>query len=202
MPSVAITEFKILNKVDTTSSYPKELKYYQNVLNFEFVSLDFTDPEKNQYAYQMVGFDNDWISSGSNHSATYTNLDPGIYTFRVKASNNDGLWNEQGASFSIEILPPPWKTWWAYSGYVMVLVLVLVLAKNEIVKREKLKTNAKLKELEAEKVQEAQYDEVAFLCQYISRVQNPPNITTSVLLRKDFFFVLQCRRQEGTFDHA
>ena len=154
VPSVAITEFKILDMVDTTWSYQKELKYYENVLNIKFASLDFTDPEKNQYAYQMVGFDKDWIYSGNNNTATYTNLDPGRYTFRVKASNNDGLWNEEGTSLTIKILPPPWKTWWAYSGYGIVLVLTLTLARNEIVKREKLKTNAKLKELEAEKYQE------------------------------------------------
>ena len=101
-----------------------------------------------------MGFDKDWVYSGTRRLATYTNLDPGHYTFRVKGSNNDGYWNEAGAVMSVIILPPPWKTWWAYTGYGIGLVLLLVVARQEIVKRERLRNQFKLKELEANKYQE------------------------------------------------
>jgi PAS domain S-box-containing protein len=79
---------------------------------FEFAALNYTVSAKNQYAYKMEGFDKDWIHTGSDRRfASYTNLDPGIYIFRVKASNNDGVWNEDGTFVKIIVLPPWWKTW-------------------------------------------------------------------------------------------
>lgn len=86
------------------------LPYEQNFVSFEFASMDFTYPEKNEYQYKLEGFERDWIHSGTTHSATYTNLDPGTYTFRVKGSNNDGTWNEEGASVQLFILPPWYMT--------------------------------------------------------------------------------------------
>jgi methyl-accepting chemotaxis protein/ligand-binding sensor domain-containing protein len=88
------------------------LSYKQSVMTFEFAALDYTASEQNQYAYMLEGFDSGWRQVGSERSASYTNLAPGNYTFRVKASNNDGAWNEQGASVRVKITPPFWKTWW------------------------------------------------------------------------------------------
>ena len=73
----------------------------------------------NRYAYRMDGFDADWIAAGARRSATYTNLPPGRYTFRVRASNNDGLWNERGASVAVFIAPPWWRTRLAYTLYAL-----------------------------------------------------------------------------------
>jgi len=127
MPSIVITDFQIFNKpveinkedspLKKSIIYTKEieLSYGQNVFSFEFAALDFTVPGKNRYAYMMEGFDNDWIFSGKRRFVTYTNLDPGEYIFRVKGSNNDGVWNEKGTSVIIRILPPLWKTWWFIS---------------------------------------------------------------------------------------
>lgn len=131
-----------------------EIPHDINIIELEFASLDFTSPAKNKYAYQMVGFDPHWIYSGNKHSATYTNLDPGTYVFRVKGSNNDGIWNEQGASIKIAILPPPWKTWWAYTIYVGCILGLIAIVLNEVVKRERLKSTAKIKELEVERYHE------------------------------------------------
>ena len=88
------------------------LSYKESAFAFEFAALNYLLPEKNQYAYKMEGFDTDWNYVGNKRTATYTNLDPGEYTFRVKASNNDGVWNEKGASIKIIITPPFWETWW------------------------------------------------------------------------------------------
>ena len=127
IPPIVITDFKIFDKsvkLDTAISQTKELKlsYEDNFFGFEFAALDYTNPQKNQYAYKLEGFDKDWIYSGSRRYATYTNLDGGTYIFRAKGSNNDGVWNEEGTSLKIIITPPPWKTWWAYTLYLMVLL--------------------------------------------------------------------------------
>jgi len=117
IPPIALTSFKkfdrevILNK-DLSGSGIIEIPYRDNFFSFEFVALDYFAPEMNQYAYKMEGFDNDWIYSGTRRYASYTNLDGGDYIFRVKGSNNDGIWNEDGISLNIKIIPPFWKTLW------------------------------------------------------------------------------------------
>jgi signal transduction histidine kinase/ligand-binding sensor domain-containing protein/AraC-like DNA-binding protein len=129
------------------------LDYLQNVVIFEFATFDFITPKKNQYAHQLLGFDKDWVYSGSVRTVTYTHLNPGKYTFRVKVSNNNGVWKE-GASIDMVILPPPWRTWWAYSIYVIAGLILLFAARNEILKKERLESQMKLKEMEAEKYHE------------------------------------------------
>ena len=89
-----------------------ELNYADNMISFDFAAMDFTQPEKNLYQYKLEGFDKEWIQSGTIHSATYTNLDPDTYTFHVKGSNSDGVWNETGTSIQLIILPPWYMTWW------------------------------------------------------------------------------------------
>ncbi|MEW6492646.1 MAG: two-component regulator propeller domain-containing protein [Cyanobacteriota bacterium] len=130
IPPILITDFKIFDKsvkLNTAISETKQIKlsYKDNFFGFEFAALDYTNPQKNQYAYKLEGFDKDWIYSGTRRYATYTNLNGGTYTFRAKGSNNDGVWNEEGTSIKIIITPPPWKTWWAYSLYVVALLCAI-----------------------------------------------------------------------------
>ncbi len=124
LPKVYITGFKLFNKFVTVGdshnllekniSQTSEirLKHDQNILSFEFVAINYIANENNQYAYKLEGFDADWIEVGHKTEATYTNLDPGTYVFHVKASNNDGYWNDVGASIKLIISPPFWATWW------------------------------------------------------------------------------------------
>lgn len=95
------------------------------VVSFEFAALDFTAPSQNEYSYRLIGFDEEWNHLGTSRRATYTNLDPGRYTLRVRGSNNEGLWNEDGLSLSIRVLPPPWQTWWAYSLFGVAIAILL-----------------------------------------------------------------------------
>ncbi len=88
------------------------LNYDDNDFTISFVALNYTQPEKNQYAYKLEGFDARWINLGTERQVRFTNIDPGEYVFRVKASNNDGAWNNTGASILIQIVPPFWQTWW------------------------------------------------------------------------------------------
>jgi ligand-binding sensor domain-containing protein len=125
VPPVYITGFKLFNKdvhtndADSILKSPVELTnsitldYKQNDVGFEFAALNYIHPEKNQYAYRLVGYKKDWIyADASNRYASYTNLDPGSYTFEVKASNNDGKWNETPTKLFLTITPPFWQTWW------------------------------------------------------------------------------------------
>lgn len=100
-------------------------RYNENRLSFHYVGLYYQNPQLNQYAYKLDGYDKVWIPAGTQRIATYTNLSPGDYTFHVKAANSDGVWNEQGTSFSFTILPPWWRTWWAYTLYILVAALAV-----------------------------------------------------------------------------
>lgn len=123
VPPVVITQLLLFNQpvpigpesplkkaIDQSSEI--RLSYQDDFLAFEFAALHFSAPDENQYAYEMEGLDRDWNYVGNRQFASYTGLPPGSYTFRVKASNPDGVWNEQGASLHIVIPPPFWRTWW------------------------------------------------------------------------------------------
>jgi ligand-binding sensor domain-containing protein/serine phosphatase RsbU (regulator of sigma subunit) len=123
LPPVVITRFSQPNREQrlmSLSGGPEniELTYRDDMFTFEFAALDFTNPAKNRYAYQMAGFDQEWVDAGNRRFATYTNLDPGAYTFKVKAANNAGLWNEEEAAAAVVITPPVWETWWFRLGAV------------------------------------------------------------------------------------
>ncbi len=133
-PRAVITGFQIFNKpveqvhpgllrapIDRTGALT--LAAADSVFSFEFVALHYAAPQRNRFAYQLVGFDENWVATdAARRFATYTNLDPGRYTFRVKAANKDGVWGTEMATMDITILPPWWKTWWLRSA-VALLVL-------------------------------------------------------------------------------
>ncbi|HZE84310.1 MAG TPA: two-component regulator propeller domain-containing protein [Puia sp.] len=125
-PALVITGFQIFNKevpvsdeataspltTDITETKEITLSHYQSVISFEFASLNYTTPEKKQYAYMLEGFDKKWNVVGKRRTATYTNLDAGKYTFKVRGLNNDGTWSPGFTRILITITPPFWLTWW------------------------------------------------------------------------------------------
>jgi signal transduction histidine kinase/ligand-binding sensor domain-containing protein len=139
IPPVYLTDFQIFNKpvvyalpgaqFQTHISEAKEikLKWDQSVFSFSFAAINYIHPKKNQYSYIMEGFEKEWnFTDASRRYVTYTNLNPGEYTFRVKASNNDGVWNEKGTSLKIIILPPVWKTWWFKTIILIIIIIVII----------------------------------------------------------------------------
>ena len=166
IPKIVITDFQIFNKsilagmdspLDHAIYETKEitLSHDQSVFSFEFSALDYSAPEKNKYAYIMEGVDPDWVfTDASRRYATYTNLDPGEYTFRVKGSNNDGIWNEEGTSIEVIILPPWWKTKWAYAGYIILFGCILFAAWRIQVNRLRMKQQLEMEHFEADKLRE------------------------------------------------
>ncbi len=146
-PPVLLTDFKVLDKSvftpDSKFSVAHkaafetkniDLHHSDNFFSFEFVALDYTNPARNQYAYQLEGFDPDWIYSGERRYAGYTNLDPGDYVFRVKACNSDGVWNDEGIAINVRITPPFWRTWWFYSISALLILLFIWLIHSYRVK--------------------------------------------------------------------
>ncbi len=126
-PEVRITELRVFNAPVRGDARPADVAFDGDigdagelrlgpaaaVFSLEFAALHFSDPARNRYAHQLVGVDPDWVLTGADQrSATYTNLDAGRYTFRVRAANKDGVWNETGASLMIVVVPPWWRTWW------------------------------------------------------------------------------------------
>lgn len=159
-PPVHITGFRVFNKpvnigpaeilrqnILTTEEI--ELSYLQNVFSFDFTALNYRQPEKNQYRYKMEGFQDNWIEAGYERKASYTNLSPGEYTFRVLASNNDGVWNEEGASVKIIITPPYWQTWWFTALMILMaigLFIVIFSIRTQTIRRQKLMLEKQVKE--------------------------------------------------------
>jgi ligand-binding sensor domain-containing protein len=131
-PPIYLTSFKVFDKPVAlpqaiTVVHEIQLSHAQNFFSFEFVALNYTSPEKNRYAYMLEGLDDGWIDAGTRRYASYTNLGPQEYVFRVKGSNNDGVWNEEGASIKVVISPPYWMTWWFRFLVVAAISAILFL---------------------------------------------------------------------------
>jgi signal transduction histidine kinase/ligand-binding sensor domain-containing protein len=136
IPAIVITDFLLFNKpaeiggrnspLNKSIGETKELvlNHDQYVMSFKYAALNYIFPEKNRYKYIMEGFEKEWNNVGSKREATYTNLSPGKYTFRVIGCNNNNIWNEKGTSIKIIILPPWWLTWWCK------LIIMLTLASS------------------------------------------------------------------------
>jgi len=159
VPPVIFTDFYLFNKEVKSGLKNKllpapiyriptiRLQHSQNVFTIHFAALTFINPEKTQYAIRMEGFEDEWQEIGHQTAATYTNLDPGTYYFQVKAANNDGLWNELGASLKIVVLPPWYATWWALLLYFVVFSAAILLFYR-------FQLNQRLAEVEARRLRE------------------------------------------------
>ena len=147
LPQVIITGISLFNEKISKNPQPGkqiELDYDKNFLSFDFTAMDFTEPERNQFACMMVGLDDNWVYTGNRKHIDYPDLKPGDYTFRVKASNNDGMWNEKGTFVDISVTPPFWKTWWFRIVFVLIIVTMIYL----IFKRRIAQIETKKQELE------------------------------------------------------
>jgi signal transduction histidine kinase/ligand-binding sensor domain-containing protein/CheY-like chemotaxis protein len=170
-PPIVITDFSLFNKpvkIGAKNSPLKQsiietqnltLSYDQSVITFEFAALDYTISGNNQYAYMLEGFDKTWNYVGNQRKASYTNLDPGTYIFKVKASNNDGIWNEEGTSIKIIVTPPFWRTWWFISlavfAFAGTIVFVYRLRVNAI-NKQKVLLETQVKERTTEVIKQSQ----------------------------------------------
>jgi len=183
-PAVYFSDFSVFNKLvlPGENSPLKQplymtkkitLAYDQSVLSFGFVALNYTLSEKNQYAYFLEGFDKKWNYSGSEHKVTYTNLNPGTYTLKVRASNNDGIWNMKGNSLQIIITPPWYNTWWAFCFYGLAFFGMVYAYLKYREHQSNLKFQIKLAHIESEKEKELSEKKLSFFTNVSHEFRTP-----------------------------
>ena len=146
-PPVYITEAKLMNaeyvrNIYTINAEELVLQHDDYYLSLKFAGLNYNRQEKNKYAHKLEGFDESWIYDDDNLTAVYTNLAHGEYYFRVKAANNDGLWNEEGQTLKIIVKPAFWETWWFMLGSILVAVFCIVIGMKIYTKRVRARNQA------------------------------------------------------------
>jgi signal transduction histidine kinase/ligand-binding sensor domain-containing protein/DNA-binding response OmpR family regulator len=150
------------------------LDHSQNSLSFDFATLDFAAPDKIRYAYILEGFDKDWnVTPASRRFASYANLNPGTYTFKVKASNLDGQWKDAPTTVDIEILNPWWKTVWAYIFYVILILAILYLLMNFVLFRANILHNLKLERVQRENMEKLNSSKLQFFTNISHEFRTP-----------------------------
>ncbi|GJM28005.1 MAG: hybrid sensor histidine kinase/response regulator [Cyclobacteriaceae bacterium] len=187
IPPIVLTDFQIFNKSfeigDSLEGKPiltQAIYHTQSItlppgqtFSFEFAALDYTNPKENLYSYKMEGLDEDWSPPGHQRTTTYTNLWEGVYTFRVKGSNNDGYWNEAEISIEITIMPPWYRSKLAYGIYGGLLIMGLVLGRRLIIQKERVKAQTQLKLLELEKAKEIDQAKTQFFANISHEFRTP-----------------------------
>jgi signal transduction histidine kinase/DNA-binding response OmpR family regulator len=188
IPPVYITDFKlfnksVLNKTNDKNTFVLEkpisqckeitLKYSQNIIGFEFVALNYMNQQKNLYSYKMEGFDESWSSPDTKRDVTYTNLHYGTYIFKVKACNNDGVWNETGTSIQIIITPPFWKTHLFKLFYFLLIAFLLYIFRYLILRDANIKRKLTLEMLEVEKLHELDTQKMKFFANISHEFRTP-----------------------------
>ncbi|CCH52774.1 histidine kinase [Fibrisoma limi BUZ 3] len=157
------------------------LRHDQSVFTIDFLALNLQNAPNLQYAYRIDAFDPDWNYVGTQRSATYTNLDPGEYVFRVKAANGAGPWTEATTTLTIRILPPWYRTWWAYTLYALILFATLLAWRRLIKIRERFRSDLRLKTLEAETMREVDRVKTSFFTNISHEFRTPLTLIISPL---------------------
>lgn len=140
------------NTIENTPSIT--LNHLQDILTLEFSSLDFTAPQQNKYRYQLVGVDKEWVESGTRRSATYLHLPSGSYSFKVQGSNSQGIWSDKIAELKIKVMPPWWRTWWAYLLYALFIGFVVRYYFLFRINKAKLQNQLHYEQQEAKRIKE------------------------------------------------
>jgi signal transduction histidine kinase/ligand-binding sensor domain-containing protein/DNA-binding response OmpR family regulator len=184
IPKIYFTDFQVFNKsVQPGPNSPLQkvismtdtafLNYSQNVFSIEFVSLNYTHSEKNSYRYKLEGFDRKWNNSGGQRRVTYTNLNPGTYTFEVIASNNDGIWNKTPKALTIIITPPWYQTWWAYAIYALFICGIVYAYLLYRDRQAKLRYEIQIAHYESEKEKEISEKKLSFFTNISHEFRTP-----------------------------
>ena len=186
MPPVYITALSIMNREELTAEgLPLDLSQTKEIIigygdnrmvSFSFASLSYCSPEKNQYAYMLEGFDQDWNYVGNQTRATYTNIPAGTYTFRVKATNNDGIWSTQEATLRIIVQPPFWWSWYAKLFYVLLIGVLIWYYVHLRLKRAERQHQQAIERLNAEKEKEVREARLNFFTMIAHEIRTPVSL--------------------------
>ena len=194
---IVITDIKIFNKSlndfdpatreeisEQTSEFTNKvvLSHKNNNFSIEFSALSFSNPIQNKYAYKLVGFDKDWqYTDASRRFAYYNNLQSGEYQFLLKAANENGIWNERKAILEIEVLSPPWLTWWAYVIYFCLVVSLSFFIFKTARRRLQLRNALRIKDLEQAKTEELNHAKLQFFTNVTHEFLTPLTILSATL---------------------
>jgi ligand-binding sensor domain-containing protein/signal transduction histidine kinase/AraC-like DNA-binding protein len=185
IPPVLISGFRLFNQSvrpgDKTRILEKSmllndeitLRYNQSIFTIDFIALNYTFAYNNKYAYMLEGLENTWNYVDNQTFATYTLLNSGDYVFKVKASNNDGVWNEVPTTLKIKILPPPWKTWWAYVIYSIIIITLMYYIRYFILKNEQFKNSALINKIQQDKLVEINEAKIDFFTNLSHEFRTP-----------------------------
>lgn len=202
-PEIVITSFKRYNiengkMIEEKGISAKKkliVSHKDNILSFEFAALNFYNSSKNNYAYKLEGYNDNWMQLGTKRDVTFTNLDPGTYTLLVRGSNNDGVWNETGAALELIITPPWWQTNWAFIAYALLLIAGIFVVdrvmRQRIIKQER--NRAQLHEAELIKKQAAELETVDQLVKVINQAEDLETLFNS-LLEQTISFIPQAEK--------
>lgn len=185
IPQIEISDFLINNKSVSLSEYFKTdkkgkttitLPYSKNGFSIEFASLSFFAPGKNQYTCMLEGFEDDWNYTGNQRSATYTNLSPGKYVFKVKGSNNDGVWNNSGLSVNIIITPPFWLNIWFKILYFLIILAGSYYFLKYLKKRQEEKQKEEIERIKSEQEKEVYNAKINFFTSIAHEIRTPVSL--------------------------
>jgi signal transduction histidine kinase/AraC-like DNA-binding protein/streptogramin lyase len=177
-PPVLFTSFKVFEKPypldgEVWSLKSITLPHSASFFSFTFAALDYLNSAKNQYSYRMEGIDPDWVESGSRRYVSYTNLDPGKYVLKVKGTNSEGIWNQGGAAIEIIVLPPWYRTIWAYGAYALLAGGFLFVLRRFDRRRAALKHSLEMKSFEADKMREVDQMKSSFFANISHEFRTP-----------------------------
>ena len=185
IPPVHITKVfvnnKPLEKTDYSINNTIRLNYKQSNISIEYCALNYIYPSENQYTYKMEDFDDEWNDVGNRRVAYYTNIPPGKYTFIIKGSNNDRVWNDMETTLNITITPPPWNTWWAWTIYVLIITSAVYLIVRYSRIRTALENNIKIKQLEKDNMEELHQTKIMLFTNFSHELRTPLTLILSPL---------------------
>ncbi|RNC64115.1 hybrid sensor histidine kinase/response regulator transcription factor [Proteiniphilum sp. X52] len=182
VPPIAITDFQLFNKPVNMDNFITGNKHNQLVLtlahnknsfSFGFTALSFFAPEKNLYSFMLEGFDKSWNDAGKERRATYTNIPPGNYTFRVKASNNDGVWNDEGYALGVVVKPPLWWNGWSITLYMLFLITGILFLFHFLREKERRKNEEKIASIRSEQEKEMYRSKIEFFTNVAHEIRTP-----------------------------
>lgn len=207
-PSVVLNSFQLDNvevpvgegsllRNSITHTRQITLSHNQSIFSLGFAALSYVSPQSTEYACKLEGWDQDWIYAGQSHRITYSNLPPGAYTFHVKVAGSDGRWNEAGTSLDIRVLPPFYRTAWAYLCYALLAVLLIYYCVRRYIGRLKKRNEEAMALLERQKEKELYDSKINFFTNVTHEIRTPLSLIKAPLDE----VMKQIKPSDACFDH-
>ena len=167
----------------TSNKKVPEFRYNENSIRFEYIAIDYLNPDKIKYSCELEGFDDSWKTSSKSRFSSYTNLPPGDYTFKIKSTNSEGFWMDKVVSFPFRINPPYWKTKMAYVFYFILISGLIAIGRHLTIKEIKIRNNLKLEQIERENERKVNQLKLAFFTNISHELRTPLTLISGPVSR-------------------